>query len=253
MTDKNPLIEPHDILAAFSMLTRLRLCVDHIRAGKRGANCAWAFPVVGLFLGVGVGVLALVLRWLGLPSGVTAACVLLALAMITGALHEDGLADFTDGVWAGKTPQKRLEIMKDSRIGAYGAIALVVFLLARHSGIQMLYGWNIILSLAAVGATSRAAMAGVMFILDPVRPDGLSASAGQPDARHVAVALAIGFAACVLLTGFSGIVLFVVILLAAVPVCVIALKKLGGQTGDVLGAVHQCCEAVGLAAAFALA
>ncbi len=252
MPDQKPDFEPHDLLAAFSLLTRLPVPVDHAQAGKRAANAAWAYPLVGLILGGLLGVLGVFLGWIGIPNGMVAAFILLGFAMATGAMHEDGLADFADGIWGGTTVERRLEIMKDSRIGAYGAVALIVFLLARFSGIAALQGWDLMLTLAAVGAGSRALMVGVMFMIDPAKPLGLSASAGQPSAQKTGVALAIGLLACVVLTGFSGIILFAAMAIAIIPVCTIALKKLGGQTGDVLGTAQQCAEVAGLAAAIAL-
>ncbi len=252
MPDQSSDYQPHDLLAAFSLLTRLPVPVDHARAGKRGADAAWAFPLVGLILGGMFGILGVFLGWIGVPNGMVAAFILLGFAMATGAMHEDGLADFADGIWGGATVERRLEIMKDSRIGAYGAMALIVFLLARFSGIATLQGWDLLLTLAAVGAASRALMVGVMFMLAPAKPTGLSASAGQPSARKTGVALAIGLAACVVLTGFSGIILFTAMAIAIIPVCTIAIKKLNGQTGDVLGAAQQSAEIAGLAIAIAL-
>ncbi len=252
MSDQNKPFELHDILAAFSLLSRIPVPVDHNRAGERAANAAWAYPLVGLALGFGVGILAMFIGWLGLPNGMVSAVVLLALVMATGAMHEDGLADFADGIWGGNTPERRLEIMKDSRIGAYGALALIIFLLARHSGISTLSGWDLPLTLAAIGAASRGLMVGVMFMLDPAKPKGLSASIGQPGAQTTLIALAIGGAACVLLTGFSGLVLFAAMALAVMAIGAIAAKKLGGQTGDVLGMAQQAAELIGLAAAITL-
>ncbi len=252
MPDQTRDFEPHDLQAAFSLLTRLPISVDHARAGKRGAGAAWAFPLVGLLLGGMFGLFGVILGWIGIPNGMVAAFVLLGFAMATGAMHEDGLADFADGIWGGTTVDQRLDIMKDSRIGAYGAVALIVFLLMRFSGISALSGWDLVLTLAAVGAGSRSLMVGAMFMIDPAKPSGLSASAGQPSGQVTGVALMIGLAACVVLTGFSGIILFAVMAIAIVPVCVIALKKLDGQTGDVLGAVQQCAEVAGLAMAIAL-
>lgn len=252
MPDEIQNFQAHDVWAAFSLLTRLPVPVDHARAGERAAAAAWAYPLVGLVLGGMAGVLGLILGWLGVPAGMTAGFILLTMAMATGAMHEDGLADFADGVWGGNTAERRLEIMKDSRIGAYGAIALMLFLLMRFSGIIALSGWELMAILAAVGAASRGLMVVVMFAVDPAKPSGLSASAGQPTAQKAGVALAIGLGACTLLTGLSGVILFAVMALTIIPISAIAMNKLNGQTGDVLGAIQQCAEVAGLAAAIAL-
>lgn len=243
-------LQAHDILAAFSLLTRLPVPVDHARAGARGAAAAWAFPVVGLVVGTGAGLIAALVGWLGLPAGLVAASALFFLAVVTGGMHEDGLADFADAMGC-MTVARRLEIMKDSRIGAYGVIALTIFLLARWSGMAELSGWILVCTLAAVGATSRAVMVLLMFIMQPARKNGLSAGVGKPELSTVLVATAIALLACVFLTSGS-VILFVLIFAGASPVYWIAKRTLGGQTGDVLGTAQQFAEVTGIAAAIAL-
>lgn len=241
----------HDIWAAFSLLTRLPVPVDHARAGTRGAGSAWAFPVVGLVIGGGAGLLAMLAQKLGIPPTMAAISALAFLAIVTGGMHEDGLADFADGM-GGSTLDRRLEIMKDSRIGAYGVIALVLAILARWSGIVELSGWAIVSVMAAVGATSRATMVFLMYSMHPARKSGLSAGVGKPEVLTVLISAAIGLVSCVILTGLSGIILFALIYAGVLPVYWIANKSLGGQTGDVLGAAQQIAEITGLAAAIAL-
>ena len=241
----------HDIWAAFSLLTRLPVPVDHARAGERGAAAAWAFPVVGLIIGGAAGVTAALAGWLGLPAGMAAASALAFLAVVTGGMHEDGLADFADSM-GGMTVERRLEIMKDSRIGAYGVTALSIALLARWSGIVELSGWTAVCTLAAVGAASRAVMVLLMFAMPPARPSGLSAGVGKPDNTVVLIAAAISLVACLLFTGLSGAFLFLLTFTGALPVYWIATRALGGQTGDTLGAAQQTAEIIGLAAAISL-
>ena len=243
-------LQAHDIWAAFSLLTRLPVPVDHARAGSRGAGAAWAFPVVGLIVGGLAGALAMFTGWLGVPAGMAAASALAFLAIVTGGMHEDGLADFADAM-GGMTVERRLEIMKDSRIGAYGVIALSIALLARWSGIGELSGWTTVFTLAAVGAASRAVMVWLMFAMQPARDSGLSAGVGKPSGTTVLVAGGIAFFTCVLFTGLSGVVLCMLIFAAALPIYWIANRALGGQTGDVLGAAQQSAEIIGLAAAIA--
>ena len=244
-------LQAHDIWGAFSLLTRLPVPVDHARAGERGAAASWAFPIVGLIIGGAAGAIAVIAGWLGVPAGMAAVSALAFLAVITGGMHEDGLADFADSL-GGTTAELRLEIMKDSRIGAYGVIALSVAMLARWSGIGELSGWTLIFTLAAVGATSRAVMVWLMYAMHSARETGLSAGVGKPEKTTVLVASGIAFIACVLLTGLSGVVLFALIFAGSLPVYGIANRTLGGQTGDVLGAAQQSAEIIGLAAAIAL-
>lgn len=244
-------LQVHDIWAAFSLLTRLPVPVDHARAGSRGAASAWAFPVVGLAVGGGAGLMAMLAGWLGVPAGMAAAGALAFLAIATGGMHEDGLADFADSA-GGSSVERRLEIMKDSRIGAYGVIALAISILARWSGIMEMSGWTMVFTLAAVGAVSRATVVLLMHTMRSARENGLSAGVGRPDRTTVLVAAAIALLSCVILTGFSGIILFALIFASTVPVYWIANRSLGGQTGDVLGTAQQVAEIAGLAAAIAL-
>ncbi len=235
--------EMHDIAAAFSLLTRLPVPVDHARAGERGAAAAWAFPLVGAALGLAAGTLGWALLSAGVSAGMAAVFVIAAQVVMTGAMHEDGLADMADGM-GGFTVEKRLEIMKDSRIGAYGAIALGLALLARQAGIAAISAADLPLALAALGAGSRALMVVLMAWLPNARAQGLSAAAGKPDALP---ALIIGLFACLLAFGWGGFWVFTGMALTVALVALVAKARFGGQTGDILGASQQSAEIIGLA------
>ncbi len=233
----------HDIATAFSLLTRLPVPVNHARAGARGAGAAWAFPLVGAALGLAAGLLGWLLVKAGLSAPMAAVFVITMQVAMTGAMHEDGLADMADGL-GGFTPARRLDIMKDSRIGAYGAIALMLALLARHVGISGLAVADWPLGLAALGAGSRGLMVAVMAWLPNARAGGLSAQAGRPDAWP---ALGLGLAFCLLGFGWSGGLIFAGMAVAVGLVALMAKARFGGQTGDILGASQQCAEIIGLA------
>jgi len=235
--------ELHDIAAAFSLLTRLPVPVDHARAGERGAAAAWAFPLVGAALGLAAGILGWALLSAGVSAGMAAVFVIAAQVVMTGAMHEDGLADMADGM-GGFTVEKRLEIMKDSRIGAYGAIAIGLALLARQSGISEIPPPEMPLALAALGAGSRALMVAFMAWLPTARSGGLSKSAGKPEALP---ALAIGLIAGLLAFGWAGFWIFAGMALVVSLLALIAKARFGGQTGDILGASQQSAEITGLA------
>ncbi len=235
--------ELHDIAAAFSLLTRLPVPVNHARAGARGADAAWAFPLVGAALGLLAGLLGWALLALGVAPAMAAVFIIALQVTMTGAMHEDGLADMADGL-GGFTQERRLEIMKDSRIGTYGAIALVLALLARQAGLSTLAAADLPLTLAALGAGSRALMVATMAWLPNARAGGLSAHAGKPEAWP---ALLIGLTACLLAFGWSGFALFSGMALAVAIIALIAKARFGGQTGDILGASQQSAEIAGLA------
>ena len=231
---------PGDLLSAFALLTRLPL-PNH---RGTGAGSAWAWPLVGAVLGACGAALASGALWLGVTPGVTAVLVLALGAMLTGGLHEDGLSDTADGLFGGWTRDRRLEIIKDSRVGSYGVLALVLVTLARWSALTALlvYGdhWA---ALVATGAISRAPMALVMALLPNARGSGLSHATGRPapGVAVVALGLAAGLALAVL--GWSALGPLVVAAGIMVVLSVVALRKIGGQTGDILGALQQLVEA----------
>jgi len=245
-------LEAHDIWAAFSLLTRLPVPVDHERAGKRANVATWAFPLVGAAVGALSGAVVMLAMALVLPSGLAAAMGLLTSIALTGAMHEDGLADCADGFWGGHAVERRLEIMKDSSIGAYGAVILIVFLIAQWSSIEALVFSNPILTFAGIGAISRLPMVLAMWIMPNARDTGLSAGVGMPTALSVQIATILSLLIAVITLGWLGLIVFAVAILSALPVFLIANAKIGGQSGDVLGASQKCAELGGLAAILAL-
>ncbi len=166
--DIAPRLAP-DLWTAAALLTRLPL-PDH---APRGAASAWAWPLVGAVLGGLAAAAAWLGLWLGLTPGVVAVLVLALGALLTGGLHEDGLSDTADGLFGGWTPERRLEIMKDSRVGSYGVLALVLVTLARWSALATLLAGGSLWALVAVGAVSRAPMALIMAALPNARGAGI--------------------------------------------------------------------------------
>ncbi len=231
-----------DVRAALGLLTRLP-----VRFGAaekpQGATAAWAWPVAGATVGLIAGAMAAAAGGLGLPAGLCAALALAAQTIVTGAMHEDGLADTADGFWGGWTRERRLAIMKDSHIGSYGVMALIVVTLARWSALTALIasGQGLAL-LIGVAALSRAPMAVLQAALPNARGAGLSNTVGRPSGQKALAGL--GLASVIALPGF-GLALFpalIILGLVTVGISTIARAKIGGQTGDVLGAVQQLCE-----------
>lgn len=233
-----------DVAVAVGLLTRLPLRLSD-SAYARGARAAWAYPLAGVLVGAVAAAVAGLALWLGLAVEPAALLVLLALVMVTGAMHEDGLADMADGFWGGWTREKRLEIMKDSHIGSYGVIALILSLAARWWGLTALLGQDGGLwALVGVAALSRAGMPVLMAGLPNARDGGLSKAQGRPEARVAVIGCGVALAVAVLCTGSAAIGLAVLAALAVVGVGLLAKAKIGGQTGDVLGASQQVCEVV---------
>ncbi len=245
---KSPLIEAHDVLAAASLLSRIALPVDHARASARGAAAGWAWPLVGAVLGGLAGSAGALALLAGAPAGVSAGLALATLALLTGALHEDGLADCADGLGGGRDRAHALEIMKDSRVGAYGVVALVLAIGLRWQALATFGPVDLILASVAAGAASRAAMLVAMTALPPARSGGLSAGVGRPGPATAYVGTALALLLC-FVAGLAG---FAMAAVFAVPLVLVARRKLGGQTGDVLGGVQQCAEIGALVALAAL-
>jgi len=234
------LIDRSDIAAALGLLTRLPVIVDTDKAMARGAYAAWAYPLVGAILGAILAAVASLLTWVGLPAGIAAGLVLACAVILTGAMHEDGLADSTDGLWGGWTKTRRLEIMNDSHIGVYGVCAIALALLMRWLGLLTLISFGLHwMALIAIGAISRAAMVAMMATLPNARDGGLSKHVGRPPTRTAWLALAI---ATVVAFGAGHLVLILSAGVATLVCMSIAKAKIGGQTGDILGATQQVTE-----------
>ncbi len=234
-----------DLLVALSLLTRLPIPqADWSNTERPPARAAWAYPLAGLVVGGLAAIAGLVGNSLSLGPSVVAALMLAVLSMTTGAMHEDGLADCADGFWGGWDRSRRLEIMKDSAIGAYGVLALVTVFALKWGSLSAVLAhpsataWVILVP----AILSRAAMVAVMALLPNAREGGLSSKTGTPGKSAMWVALALGVVAA-LLAPSNALVLIAAMVLAAGAVGLIATRKIGGQTGDVLGATQAITEA----------
>ncbi len=236
------LIKLADIAAAFGLLSRIPVRINT----ARGAVVAWAFPLVGLVLGMILAAFAFGLDWAGISPELAAGLVLFASVMLTGAMHEDGLADTVDGLWGGWDKIRRLEIMKDSQIGAYGVIALILSLGLRWGAIAALIRADNFVALIAVGVLSRLPMVLMMATMENARSDGLSASVGRVGKGAVWVAFVLGGGLAAALLGSAVIGVIVGIAISTLVLARIAQRKIGGQTGDILGASQQVAEVVAL-------
>ena len=192
----------HDCKVALAFLTRLPVAPEPTAAGSRLGASVVMFPVVGALIGLlGGGGYALAF-WLGLPPLPAATVALATTIWLTGALHEDGLADVADGFGGGRTREDKLRIMRDPRIGSYGALALVLGLLARAGALAALAApRHVMAALVAAGAVSRAALAAVMTTLPLARADGLAAGAGRPHPLRAAAAVLVAALIAVVLLG----------------------------------------------------
>jgi len=223
--------------AAVGLLTRVPS-----RPGPDTEKAIPWLPVVGGIVGVVVAFVYIALR--GSVGPAAAATVAIgAGALVTGGFHEDGLADTADAFGADVSRERRLEILKDPHHGTFGVLALVVGIVARIAAVSALGRWEALAALPAAHALSRAAPAQQMWLLPSATPDGLGARYSEPVGRRVALtAGAAGLGATVALLGLWSVPAVAVAILAASAMGWLALRKIGGITGDVLGATQQLVE-----------
>lgn len=239
-----------DLALAVSFLTRLPMpSAFAVRGAVTGAELARSqrvFPLVGAAIGLLAGAVLALALWLGLPAWPAAVLALGAQIALTGGLHEDGLADVADGFGGGRDSDAKLAIMRDSRIGAYGMLGLLIGVLLRASALAAIAEDGAaagLAALAAAGALYRAGIPAVMRSLPPARADGLAVSHGRPEGQICG--LAGGIAVLIALLGLgieSGLLAAAAAVLATAGMARLALKQIGGYTGDVLGAAQQVAE-----------
>lgn len=233
-----------DLRMAASFVTILPVASSKPAADGAVARATWALPIAGLLVGLAGALVYKIASRFGLAPNLAALLALATTALITGALHEDGLADTADGLGGGRTRERKLEIMRDSRIGTYGTCALILSFGLRWSALAAIASpWAVTLALCAAHAGARAGVPAFMSLVPPARADGLSASAGPPPGRSVAVAFALGTLALALALGpgkaLAGLIL---LSLAGLLLARLAIRQIGGQTGDILGAFEQTAE-----------
>ena len=232
-------IQRGDLARAIGLLTRLPVQTDD----ERGAQSAWAWPLAGALVGVMAALAGWIALGLGLPVGLAAGLALTTQIVATGAMHEDGLADCADGFWGGHDRDRRLEIMRDSRIGTYGVIAICLSVLLRWSMLATLFSAGAVFgAIVAAAALSRVPLVALACWLEPAREDGLSAHVGRPEVETLVLAAAAGLLVGLLFTGFAALPAAAVAALMGWGVARVALAKVQGQTGDVLGASQQLAE-----------
>jgi len=244
---------PFDEFAiATAVLTRLPVGVA-LPADGTIAAAGWAFPLVGAGIGGLAAFAFLVAELLGCGSAPAALIAIAAGIAVTGAFHEDGLADTADGFGGGKSREEKLAIMRDSRHGTFGILALVLSIGLRAAALGTI-GEPIRagLALIAANATSRGALPLLMRILTPARPDGLGAAAGRPSRTVAIIAATLGAALGLALLGPRTGAIALGLSGGAVALAArLAHRQIGGYTGDVLGFFQQIGEIVMLLAASA--
>ncbi|MCK9200753.1 MAG: adenosylcobinamide-GDP ribazoletransferase [Gallionella sp.] len=242
----------HLLLTAVQFFTRLPVPAWVGHSAQQLEQAARYLPLVGMLVGA-IAAAVLYLSAQALPLSLAVGLSMVASILVTGAFHEDGLSDFADGFGGGHTKEKMLAIMKDSRVGAYGAIALVLVLLLKYQALLELVGKRSLLfaaaALIAAHAVSRLMAASIMLTQRYVREDDSARAKPAAQLGHAsfAVALLTGIASLGLLyvAGANAATVFSAAIAALLMRAYLAWRlqrRLGGYTGDCLGAVQQLTE-----------
>ncbi len=235
-----------------TFFTGLRLSVGLPR--WQLADVLPVLPAIGVMVGAIAGIVFAVVRGVSGPAWLAGALAVAAAVLVTRALHEDGLADTADGLGphALEAP-RRLEIMRDSRNGTFGVLALALTVLIKVACLSQFGGGTGLVVLIAAHALSRAVIAYPLLAYAPVHEDGLGAQAGKPTDNDVWLTIGIGAALAFILLLGKGFFVAVVAPLVAIAVAWFASRwiaeRIGGYTGDTLGAVQQKAETAFLIAA----
>ena len=234
-----------DVSLAVGLLTRVPMPHPVAATPDRMARAQRAFPLVGALIGLVVGLLDRGLLAVGVPVLAAAALALGAGAVLTGALHEDGLADVGDGFGGGRDKAAKLAIMRDSRLGTYGMLALLVGFIARASALASLPLTAILPALVVAHTLGRAVIPVLSANMPFAREDGLGRSAGRPDLASAIIAVVIGVVITLLcLTTAHALIAMLVAIVGAAAVAGLAWRQIAGVTGDVFGAAEQVVEAL---------
>jgi len=255
--DLNPLQSGmRDFRVAGLFLTRLPFQLKGALQTQDLARASRCFPLIGLLVGAISGAVLMMAAELNMHPLACAFLAITAGALVTGALHEDGLADVVDGFGGGHTKEDKVRIMRDSHIGAYGVLALILSVGLRASILAGLLGPGMAaVTLVGAAVLSRSLLPGMMHLMPRSRKDGLAAGAGRPTFRAAIIAFCLGSVIAWPFLGWGvAIVALICALISALIMAFIAHRHIGGYTGDVLGATQQITEIAILmtAGAFAL-
>jgi len=229
----------------FMLLTRLP--VPEI-SGELPAtsSSAWSWPIVGGLIGALTGGVFLFVSWLGLPPVLSAFIAVAASILLTGAMHEDGLADLADGLGGGATVERKLEIMRDSRLGSYGAAAMILSIGMRVTAMAAFADpWVVFTACIGLSAVSRAFIPVILWLLPPARQAGQGAGASQMAGSQVMYSALIAIMFLIPLGVNLAPVLIIGMAISTGVLARWVMRQISGQTGDVLGAVQQVSEITG--------
>lgn len=235
-----------ELRLAASFLTRLPVPLG-AEATAPLASAIRAFPLVGLAVGAIAASVLLAATQIGLVGTPAVLLAIAATSLVAGALHEDGLADTADALGVSGDRDTRLEVMRDSRIGAFGALALILVVALKAAALAQMPPFAAACALIAAAVGSRAAIAVVLYAVPPARSSGLGAAAGRPMPTRLAqmavIAVVLMAAAASITLGWRGVLAAIASSAVALALMIhIMRRSFDGQTGDTLGATQQINE-----------
>lgn len=233
-----------DLALALGFLTRLPVSPRGWPSDTDRVRALRAYPLAGLLIGLTGGIVYALALWLNLPPLIAALLALATLMKLTGALHEDGLADMCDALGAPVERERRLEIMRDSRIGTTGALALIVMVTVKAAALAHLAeAEEVIAALIIAAAASRAVLPLAAFFMTPARSDGLGAGLGEPAGSTLLWACGLAILISLLFSSFGFTFALIGLIALYCLIFLIVIRKIfGGYTGDILGALQQSVD-----------
>ena len=228
---------------AVVFLTRIRLPLPETLPDGALARSSLFFPLVGAAIGALIGLLFWLAN-LALPAMPAALLAIGGGILLTGGLHEDGLADCADGFGGGKSREDKIRIMRDSAIGSYGALALILSVGLRATALADIA--RPVAAMAVAHGVARATLPVAMALMPAASDSGVAAGAGKPRAWQATVAALLALA---LAAAFGNVVILAAAIGGAALCALVAYRQIGGYSGDVLGAMEQIAEMAALLAA----
>ncbi len=239
-----------DICIAGVFLTILPIKINGQIKDIELAEASWTFPLIGLVIGAICGCMFTLAYVLNLDPLVCAIICVFSSILVTGGLHEDGLADMVDGFGGGASCEDKLRIMRDSRTGTYGVIALILSVLLRSALLDSLTELKfVVIAVILSGIMSRSLLPFITLLFREARHDGLAVKFRKASKGVSLISFLLGTMACFLFLGLTGTFFITGIAIFSVLITVlIAYRQIGGYTGDVLGGCQQICEVAVLTA-----
>lgn len=243
-----------DFVRAATFLTRVPFHIEETEAARPLASATRAFPLAGLVVGVAGAIVLLLANALGLPQLASSLLAVATTALVAGGLNEAGLANTADGLLTTKNKEDALRMMRESLLGAYGMLALVFIVGLKVAALEAMEASDAAASLIGAEIAGRAILPALLSLLSPARSEGVSFDAGKPRKEDLILDLALGAVLMLIMLGFgAGLAAIVFTALVTALTIGIVKSRIGGHTGDILGATEQVVSTVVLLVAATVA